>query len=179
MKSKLSQKRVLIAIGLGTVLFGITAYPAVTSLIAVGSIPHSDLVDGPATVTVRQLTVAPGEVLAWHYHLGYVMTVVKQGTLTLEDGCGGEEVFMEGQAFEETPGRVHRGKNLGDGGGPNDSDVHSPTGTPLSVSVPNDEALCGPPASVGDCQNGGWMNFSQPRRFTNQGDCEQYVNTGK
>ena len=54
----------------------------------------------------------PGETGAWHYHPGYAFNVVKSGTLTVEDGCGGEETLTPGQAFEEMDGRVHRAKNL-------------------------------------------------------------------
>ncbi len=177
MKPNLSRKIVLITIGLVTVLFGITVYPAVSAVIVVGSIPYSDVVGGPATVTVRQLTIAPGEVLAWHYHPGFVMTVVKQGTLTVEDGCGGVEVYTQGQAFEEVPGRVHRGKNMGAEEVQTIQTFIIAEGLPTSVQPPG--PLCGPPVDMNDCKNGGWMSFNHPRSFSNQGDCEQYVNTGR
>jgi len=35
------------------------------------------------------------------------------------------------------------------------------------------------PTSKDDCKNGGWRDFTSPREFKNQGDCIQYVNTGK
>ena len=38
---------------------------------------------------------------------------------------------------------------------------------------------CDPPANKDECKNGGWKNFIFPRTFKNQGDCIQYVNTGK
>lgn len=31
----------------------------------------------------------------------------------------------------------------------------------------------------GQCKNGGWATFTNPRTFVNQGDCMQFVNTGK
>ncbi len=102
----------MIAISVAVLLVGVTAYAAVTVILVVGIIPESALFDGPATVTVRTLTIAPGESLAWHYHPGYAYNVVKSGTLTVEDGCGGEETLTPGQAFEEMDGRVHRAKNL-------------------------------------------------------------------
>lgn len=37
----------------------------------------------------------------------------------------------------------------------------------------------GPPTNANQCKNGGWQNFNAPRTFKNQGDCIQYVNTGK
>lgn len=42
-----------------------------------------------------------------------------------------------------------------------------------------DPVLVGPPTSKDQCKNGGWMTFNTPRTFKNQGDCIQYVNTGK
>ncbi|HET6597660.1 MAG TPA: hypothetical protein VFG81_18695 [Anaerolineales bacterium] len=39
--------------------------------------------------------------------------------------------------------------------------------------------LVGPPTSKEQCKNGGWMTFNFPRAFKNQGDCIQFVNTGK
>jgi hypothetical protein len=35
------------------------------------------------------------------------------------------------------------------------------------------------PASVGECKNGGWSMFDMPHKFRNQGDCIQFVNTGR
>jgi len=39
--------------------------------------------------------------------------------------------------------------------------------------------VCGPPTSKGQCKNGDWQAFNTPRTFKNQGDCIQFVNTGK
>ncbi|HEX7318123.1 MAG TPA: lamin tail domain-containing protein [Pyrinomonadaceae bacterium] len=41
------------------------------------------------------------------------------------------------------------------------------------------DTLVGPPANKDQCKNGGWMLFNHPRTFKNQGDCIQFVNTGK
>ena len=41
------------------------------------------------------------------------------------------------------------------------------------------DAQTGPPVSKNQCKDGGWMRFDVPRTFKNQGDCIQYVNTGK
>jgi hypothetical protein len=35
------------------------------------------------------------------------------------------------------------------------------------------------PTKKEQCKNGGWMTFTIPRKFKNQGDCIQFVNTGK
>ena len=37
----------------------------------------------------------------------------------------------------------------------------------------------GPPTNKNECKDGGWQTFNTPRTFKNQGDCIQYVNTGK
>ncbi|MGI8735620.1 MAG: thrombospondin type 3 repeat-containing protein [Pyrinomonadaceae bacterium] len=37
----------------------------------------------------------------------------------------------------------------------------------------------GPPMNKNQCKNGGWRLFDVPRRFKDQSDCIQYVNTGK
>jgi hypothetical protein len=37
----------------------------------------------------------------------------------------------------------------------------------------------GPPSNKDQCKKGGWQKFTVPRKFKNQGDCIQYVNTGK
>jgi hypothetical protein len=37
----------------------------------------------------------------------------------------------------------------------------------------------GPPTSADQCKKDGWKTFNTPRTFKNQGDCIQYVNTGK
>ena len=37
----------------------------------------------------------------------------------------------------------------------------------------------GPPTDKDQCKGDGWKSFNVPRKFKNQGDCIQYVNTGK
>ena len=154
------------------------AYAATKVIIAVGTIPQSELFNGPATVTVRQLNISPGEMLAWHYHPGRAYNVIKSGTLTVEDGCGELEVLTPGQAFEEVDGRVHRAKNLGT----EPLEIYNtfivPQGNPTTVNIPGNERRCGPPRNVGECQRN-WISFTHPRSFASQGDCIQYINTGQ
>ena len=146
MKLTSMKSKVNLAAGLSmSVLVGIiSAYAPTTVIVAVGTIPYSELFDGPATLTVRQLLIAPGEILAWHYHPGRAYNVIKRGTLTVEDGCGQEEVFKAGQAFEETEFHVHRAKNLGT----EEVEVYNtfivPDGNPTTVNIPNNERRCGP-----------------------------------
>ncbi len=140
---KLTRIVVLVA-ALCAVLLGIPAYSAVTNIITVGTIPHSELFDGPATVTVRQLIIAPGETLAWHYHPGHAYNVIKRGTLTVEDGCGEVESFVAGDSFEETEYHVHRAMNLGT----DEVEVYNTfiisAGNPTTVNIPNNDRHCGP-----------------------------------
>jgi hypothetical protein len=49
----------------------------------------------------------------------------------------------------------------------------SSTGTPCAPPP------VGPPTNANQCKNDGWKTFNTPRTFKNQGDCIQYVNTGK
>jgi len=41
------------------------------------------------------------------------------------------------------------------------------------------EPLVGPPTDKNQCKKGGWSEFDFPKAFKNQGDCIQFVNTGK
>ena len=177
MKVKQLGRASAFVVALGVALVGVTAYAAITNILAVGTIPHSALFDGPATVTVRTLTIKPGETLAWHYHPGYAFNVVKSGTLTVEDGCGGpEQTLTPGQAFEDVEGHVHRAKNLS---AAEDVVVYNtfvvPQGRPTTVNIPGNERRCGPPSDVNECKDDGWMQFTHPRSFADQGDCVQYV----
>lgn len=160
-----------LVIGLGAVvLFGATAYAAITNVLAVGTNPDSELLNGPATVTVRTISFAPGEVGAWHYHPGHLFNVVTAGTVTVEDGCGGEKSFTVGQAFEEG-GRIHRPKNLGSEPTFAYQTFVVPQGEPTTVNIPNNVRQCGPARTLSECRAGGWANFTFPRSFSNQGDC--------
>jgi quercetin dioxygenase-like cupin family protein len=177
MKVKTLSIGLVIAISFAVLLIGVTAYAAVTVILAVGTIPQSQLFDGPATVTVRTLTIAPGETLQWHYHPGYAYNVVKSGTLTVEDGCGGqEETLMPGQGFEEMDGRVHRAKNLS---ATEDVVVYNtfivPQGKPTTRNIPNNERRCGPPIDIDECKDDGWVNFTHPSSFSDQGECVSFV----
>ena len=176
MRLKATRRRV-IAISVAVLLTTVTAYAAVTVILAVGTIPNSELFNGPATVTVRTLTISPGESLAWHYHPGYAYNVVKSGTLTVEDGCGGHlETLTPGQAFEEMDGRVHRARNLS---ATEDVVVYNtfivPQGKPTTRNIPNNEQRCGPPTDVDECKDEGWLKFNHPRSFINQGQCIDFV----
>ncbi len=50
---------------------------------------------------------------------------------------------------------------------------------PLDAASKCTPSTTGPPTNIEQCKNGGWKTFTVPRRFKNQGDCIQFVNTGK
>lgn len=153
-----------------------SAYAAVFTILATGTTPFSEIIGGPATVTFRQLLMDPNEVSGWHYHPGVMISVVKRGSVTVEDGCGGESTFIAGQAFESVGERVHRAK-----AGPEQLEEYNtfiaPEGMAMTVQVP--EKRCGPPKNRRECTNGGWMDFNHPRTFSSQEDCILYVRRGE
>lgn len=176
MRAKTLSIALVTLISVGAVLVAVTVRSATPNVLAVGAIPNSKLFDGPATVTVRTLTIRPGELLTWHYHPGYAFNVVKSGKLTVEDGCGGEEeTLIPGQGFEEMDGRVHRAKNLTT----EDVVVYNtfimPEGKSTTVNIPGNERRCGPPEDVEECRNDGWLKFSHPQSFISQGQCVDFV----
>ena len=165
----------VLAIALSIALLSASVYAAVTVILAVGTIPETEIFGGPATVTVRTLTINPGESLAWHYHPGYAFNVVKTGVLTVEEGCGGERNLNPGEAFEELQGHVHRAKNLTTEPVLVYNTFVMPQGQPTTINIPNNERRCGPPSTVDDCLMDGWMNYNHPQPFENQGACVKWV----
>ncbi|HUE85115.1 MAG TPA: cupin domain-containing protein [Vicinamibacterales bacterium] len=166
-----------IGAGLGAViLIGVTVYAATSVTIGVGTFSHFEPFGGPARITTRSLSIAANEVLGWHQHPGIgAYTIVKSGTLTVEDGCGSEVVYPQGSAFIEPPGRVHRGR----AGATAVETIQTfvvPAGLAFSVSVPQS---CGAPLALDECRNNGWSAFTYPRTFANEGDCVRYVQQGR
>ncbi len=169
--------KTVVVIGLGGLLLcGVTAVYAATSVIrGAGTMAHYDQFGGPATMTSRSLFIDANEVLPWHQHPGIgAYTIVKTGTLTVEDGCGGQVVYPAGTAFIEPPGRVHRGI-AGDVPVETVQTFLVPEGSGFSVNVPK---ACGAPLAVDECKNDGWSAFTYPRTFSNQGDCLTFVLRG-
>jgi quercetin dioxygenase-like cupin family protein len=163
--------------GLGILLvLGVTSAYAATSVISgVGTMARYEPFGGPATMTARSLFVDANEVLPWHQHPGIgALNIVRIGTLTVEDGCGGEVVYPEGSAFIEPAGRVHRGI-AGDVPVQIVQTFLVPVGSGISVTVPKG---CGAPLAVDECKSGGWAAFTYPRAFSDQGDCVSYVLRG-
>lgn len=173
MKYLTVRKGIVAALGLGALIVGFSVYAATNVTIADGVYAYFEEFGGPASTRMRTLTIAPGEVLGWHNHPGAgAYTIVKQGTLTVEDGCGLETVYTQGTAFLEPPGRVHRGKNLTSEPVVTAQMFIVPQGTPYTIDTAR---VCGRPLAVHECRKGGWEQFNYPRTFSNQGDCESFV----
>lgn len=94
-------------------------------------------------------------------------------TLVVEDGCGTEATYTQGQAFVEPPNRIHRGKNLTDATVVTAQTFLVPAGSPTSVS--HATAACGVPQTVDECKNDGWRAFNYPDTFISQGECIEFV----
>jgi quercetin dioxygenase-like cupin family protein len=168
------------AVGACVVAVTVTSWAAISNFLVLNaSVAHSAFFDGPATMSIRELTLAPGEVTPWHYHPGVELVAVKSGGLTREVGCGGEQTYQGGEAFEIFARDIHRARNDTSAAIVVYDIFIVPQGQPQTILTPNNERLCGPPASVASCRNGGWSNFTFPRLFENQGDCQQFVITGK
>ncbi|HYO79835.1 MAG TPA: cupin domain-containing protein [Bryobacteraceae bacterium] len=163
----------IVAAGGAVPVLAILLYASTTTMLGVGSMPYSEIVNGPAEVTFRQFTSLPGESGGWHYHPGAVFSVVTSGSITIEDGCGEEQTYSAGEAFEQLEGRIHRWKNLGDQPAVELNTFIVPQGSPLAVPV--SERRCGPPRSASDCRQDDWRTFDHPTRFANQGECIAYV----
>jgi quercetin dioxygenase-like cupin family protein len=155
-------------------LAAFAASAATSQTVGTGTMEYSKAVGGPATVFMRTLTIAPGEVLGWHHHPGIgAYTIVVSGALNIEDGCGGERVYSQGDAFLESPDRVHRGKNLTNADVVTAQTFVVPLGMPTTVM--HAQRMCGVPQSVRECLRDGWRAFDYPRYFINQGDCVKFV----
>ncbi|HEX6730124.1 MAG TPA: cupin domain-containing protein [Pyrinomonadaceae bacterium] len=176
MKTNSVRIQLALLVGLGIlILVGAVAYAATSTILATGNTPHSQISGGPSTFTFRNLITPPGEVGTWHYHPGKMLNVVKRGTVTVEDGCGGGATYSAGQVFEKLDGRVHRAINPGTEECEEYNLFVNPQGAPPTVFIPNNERRCGPARNVDECKDGGWTNFNHPTTFGNQGECIDFV----
>lgn len=168
--------KLMLLIGGGLLATTGVVYAAIIPVIlGTGVNAYTPLVGGPASVTFRHLTTTPGDIGAWHYHPGYVHNVVMSGAMKIEDGCGGSSTFAAGQAFETSEGRVHRAINEGAVDATEYNVFIREEGKPLTRFIPGNERRCGPPSTVNECRDDGWMKFDFPNAFPNQGSCIEYV----
>lgn len=116
-------RRLIVAAGAVLLMFAAGAFATVTHVFSVNGliVPTSDAISIPSTpalignaiVGINEATMAPGDVIGYHYHNGYAYTVVQAGTLTEEDACGNTVTHPAGTAFVEVPKHVHRVLNEG------------------------------------------------------------------
>lgn len=93
---------------------------------------------------VAKITVAPGGGTGWHYHPGEVFGYIAEGTMTHwetaagDRGCVVDAVYDAGEPVKEGVGSgfVHNGRNQGSVPLVMEVVYINPTGTPLSVEVP-------------------------------------------
>jgi hypothetical protein len=176
MKLRFSGIKMAFFIGSSLLIIGVL-YASTALELWVGTSEHIGLWKGPATLTARTLQTKTGETTGpWHYHPGFVYNVVRQGTITVEDGCGNVQSYSAGQAFETSEGRVHRAYNLGGADAIESNMFVGPPGRPITVFIPNNERRCGPPSTVDECKGDGWSAFNFPGQFANQGQCVAFVN---
>src|SRR5262245_38106513 len=176
MKINPRNRLLVLAICFAVALLAITVYSAqTTSILLSGTIHDSQVFNGPVNVTVRMLTLKPGDKLPWHYHPGYALNIVKSGTLTVDDGCGSERTLIPGQGLEEIEGRVHRGRNNTD----TDVVVYDsfviPKDKQTTITFPDDQPRCGPPQQTDECKNNGWRKFNHPQSFASEEQCLTFV----
>lgn len=175
MRLKLFKTKLVMIVALLAAVYAVVAYAATSTILGVGTESFSPIVNGPATMTARRLTIPAGEVGGWHYHPGLITAVVTRGVVDVEDGCGSVERFTAGEAFEKNDGRVHRAINPGTEEEEEFNMFIMPLGTPFTVNIPGNQRLCGPALSVEECKDNGWMNFTYPHAFNNQGECVAFV----
>jgi hypothetical protein len=186
MNIKLSRIKLTLAIGAAlTAGLAIIAYAQTSTptILGVGAMDYSELVDGPATLTARRLIIDAGAPpSAWHYHPGMILAAVgdrtepitNTGSVTIEDGCGGSETFGPGQGFHQIDGRVHRALN-DSGVAVEEHNMFINGSDDPRLTVTLEGRRCGPASSVDECKSGGWARFDFPSTFENQGACIAYV----
>ena len=85
------------------------------ALFSVGTlVPFADPTDSPNNdFLFFQVNVPHNAASTWHYHPGPLYGVVRQGTLTVDLGCGKVKDFPAGTAFHVPAGVVHQVSNMG------------------------------------------------------------------
>ena len=154
-----------------------TIYPAtgVATLIGRTGVIGTTLAFGPDG-TLYQYSAIFDDV---GFVAGYLNTLDPDTGAVLTTSDPYTEAHVGGLAVRPTDGVI-----FASGGDQGDIYTLSPTGTQTfvgftSVGGIGDLAFTPLPTSKADCKNGGWQRFSFPYSFKNQGDCIQFVNTGK
>jgi quercetin dioxygenase-like cupin family protein len=164
----------MVAVAILTI--SVATYAVTINSVISGTIDFLDETNGPATVAVVDATYAAGETTSWHYHPGEAYVIVKTGSITEHEPCGGSRTFLPGQAFQEEPGHIHRVEPSATTATNFSFISVVPEGQPRTINVA--APICiGPPTTLSDCANDGWMQFTVPTQFKNQGECVRYLRT--
>ena len=110
---------------------------------------------------------------------GYLNTLDPDTGVVLTTSAPYTQEHVGGLAVRPTDGVI-----FASGGDKGTIYTLSPTGTQTFVGFTNvggtgDLAFTPLPTSKDQCKKGGWQRFRFPYSFKNQGDCIQFVNTGK
>jgi hypothetical protein len=90
-----------------------------------------------------------------------------------DNAGGGAKIFLTGKATSMTTATPTPT--------PTPTPTSTPTATPTATPTPTPTATPNVPTNKNQCKNGGWRTLQRAdgSPFKNQGDCIQYVNTGK
>lgn len=116
----------------------------------------------------------------FHCHIFHHAGLGMMGELTALEGDADGDGVVNSQ--DNCPNVANPGQEDSDGDGVGDVCDNCPlTPNPDQGDWDNDGIgdACDPPENKDQCKNGQWQNFIFPRLFKNQGDCIQFVNTGK
>ena len=116
----------------------------------------------------------------FHCHIFHHASLGMMGELTALEGDADGDGVVNSQ--DNCPNVVNRGQEDADGDGVGDACDNCPS-TPnpgqQDWDIDGIGDACDPPANKDQCKNNQWKKFIFPRVFKNQGDCIQFVNTGK
>ena len=132
--------------------------------------------DGEGTVP----TIVPGVWQSWDVDTGQFWSSrsFTDGTCSVSSGAGGPPFYSLAALKVACPNAVAIGFGVNIGSFNPGYDVYT-DGVTFNETTYDFQYPVGPPTSKDECKNGGWESFDTPRAFKNQGDCNQFVNTGK
>ncbi|GAC1397486.1 MAG: cupin domain-containing protein [Mycobacterium sp.] len=110
-----------------------------TSGVSIDAITISQATVNGMDYVTREITIQPGGNTGWHYHIGRVFGVVREGTLTRTmSDCSNVDTPAGAAVIEDSgPTHVHIGRNLGAVPVKMWVDYIQPAGTPMTVDAPD------------------------------------------
>jgi hypothetical protein len=125
--------------------------------------------DGTGTLSIAPTTSIPDEGPETYSFVLNKGGANRPSTVDLaetDNAGGGAKIFLTGTATSTAPTATP---------------TPTPTATPTATPTPTPTAVPNVPTRKSQCKNGGWRTLQRAdgTSFKNQGDCIQYVNTGK